>query len=465
MRWLRLVLGGVIIGLIAAGAVTVYRVHEETQNVPDTQKLARTLEIIRTSTPSDRKALKVLFYGQSITKSGWDAQVQQHWKERYPNTIFVVRNLAIGGFPTQDLERTTARDIADFYPDLIIFHDYGDHRAYARIIRMFRSQTAADILIQTDHGDTMPDPVCREGLAWNRPAGCAGRFWVHQREWHDEMSYHKIPALGRKYGLAVEPQRQWWRDYLLRNSMQPEALLADIVHPNDAGKVLIASFFNQYFDGIVDAWKGEQGKAVTVVPSVSVVKADGSQTLRFKGTRLEIVTHHFLEKPDLAWIDGVNTFKLPGCYNPTRATELDTGRDWPAVRRVELVADHTPEEWTATLSHFTADDSDFDFTLTGSESGDQGSGRASNDFVSKSGALKIAAIDWMPARAFQETKVPLSDPFVVKWAVTPICGVQPQIAGSTYRYVIAAGLSPGYHVAQFAGTPDGQILIYEPSPN
>lgn len=454
MRFVRLVLGVGILGVAAAAALTSYRHRQEVQTVPDTQKLARTLETIRTSTPASRKVLRVLFYGQSITKSGWDKLVQEHWKQRYPDTDFVVRNRAIGGFPTQDLERTTEEDLQAFYPDLIVFHDYGDHRAYERIIRIFRSLTAADILVQTDHGDVMPEPPCREGLALGRPAGCAGWFWVHQRDWHDAMSYHKIPALGRKYGLAVEPQRQWWRDYLVRTGTKPEALLADNVHPNEAGKELMAAFFNQYFDGLVDAWHGERGTGVTSIPATGVVP--------FEGTRLELLTTSPLPAPPQVRIDGLPPLAFDGCWMATRATELNTGRDWPATRRVDLVHDRTAEQWTATLSHFSPGDADFDFTLTGSVSGEQGSGRASQDFVSRSGALKLAAIDWMPPRAFRETNVPLQDPFVATWSVVPSCGLGPGIAGGAYRYLLATGLPPGHHVARLDSSVTGQLLVYKP---
>jgi hypothetical protein len=453
MRWMRLLLSLGIAGLLSAAGATFYGQHRELQSVPDTHKLAHTLETIRTSTPSDRKVLRVLFYGQSITASGWDKLVQEHWKQRYPNTVFIAENRAIGGFATQDLERTTAQDIAAFYPDLIIFHDYGDHRAYERIIRMFRSLTAADILVQTDHGDTMPDPVCREGLAFGRPAGCGGWFWVHQSDWHDRMSYHKIPALGRKYGIAIEPQRGWWRDYLLRTSTSPEALLADIVHPNEAGKQLIAHFFNQYFDGLVDAWDGEHGTSVTKLPATARM---------FEGTRLEMVTREPLPNLPTVAIDGKPAEQFDGCWLATRATELDTGRNWPAVRRINLFHDHTAEDWTATLSHFNADDSDFDFTVSGSVSGPQGSGRASHDFVSTSGTLKLAVKDWMPARAFRETRVPLRDPFIVTWSVKSLCGGPPQRQGDTFRYVLATGLPPGTHSVQVSGDSGGHILVYKP---
>ena len=92
--------------------------------MPDQQKVARALEIIRTSTPTNHKVLKVLFYGQSITRSGWHNAVVAHWREKYPDAAVVVENRALGGFASQNLVRTTEQDIAAFYPDLIISHVY-----------------------------------------------------------------------------------------------------------------------------------------------------------------------------------------------------------------------------------------------------------------------------------------------------------------------------------------------------
>ena len=124
---------------------------------------------------------------------------------------------------------------------------------------MFRSLTAADVILQTDHGEVLPDPPCAEGLqlSLQLKPGCAGVLWVHQRFWHDEMSYHKIPAFAKKYGMAVEPQRRWWRDYLLQKHVDPQSMLMnDGLHPNEKGNELIAAFFNVYFDGLVEHWNG-----------------------------------------------------------------------------------------------------------------------------------------------------------------------------------------------------------------
>ena len=352
-----------VIALICAALITRARHLQEADSLSDEQKIARTLQIIRTSNVTDRKVLRVLFYGQSITRSGWDKAVVQHWHEKYPYTVFVVQNRALGGFASESLLRTTEQDISAFYPDLIIFHVYGDHRSYEQILRLFRSTTAADVILQTDHGEVLPDPSCTEGLQFNfhREPGCAGFLWVHQRLWHDEMSYHKLPAFAKKYGLALEPQRGWWRDYLLRTHTDPKELLVDEVHPNERGKELIASFFNQYFDRLVDNWNGQTEDDVLNFPVDPYWKTGGQVVTSFKGNRLELVASKPPPVPMTVNVDGSSPKDIDGCYQITRASTVQIVPDWPAVRRIVLKRDHIPEDWTATLTDFSPDQNYFRF--------------------------------------------------------------------------------------------------------
>jgi hypothetical protein len=53
----------VMLILLTAAAATWLKHVQEVDTVSDEQKIARTLEIIRTSTPTNHKVLKVLFYG------------------------------------------------------------------------------------------------------------------------------------------------------------------------------------------------------------------------------------------------------------------------------------------------------------------------------------------------------------------------------------------------------------------
>jgi hypothetical protein len=454
---------------ILAAATATWTIHErEVDMVSDEQKIARSLEMIRTSTPTDHKVLKVLFYGQSITRSGWDKEVIEHWHQKYPNTVFVVQNRALGGFASPLLLRATEQDIVAFYPDLIIFHVYGDHRAYEQIIRLFRSRTAADIIVQTDHGESLPDPPCREGirLTLREQPGCTGLLWVKQRNWYDEMSYHKIPTLAKKYGLAMEPQRAWWRNYLLQAHAEPKSLLTDAIHPNQKGKELIAAFFNQYFDNLVTEWNGQTEHNIISIPARTLDSTNGQQSFDFDGSRVELIS----SKPLAAWptvaIDGASPKDIDGCFQVTRASSIGTVPDWPALRRITLRHDRVPEEWTATLTNISPDEKSFHFRVAGSVTGDEGSGDSSDDFLSRSGKLSIESQDWMVERAFEEKHSPLTEPFEVHWSVNDVCSGDPEVIDigdgtMQYRYVLGTGLANERHRVTLAAPMNDLAAVTE----
>ena len=448
----------VVLVLLVAAAATSLKRRQEVDTVSDQQKIARTLEIIRTSTPTNHKVLKVLFYGQSITRSGWHNAVVAHWREKYPNTVFVVENRALGGFASQVLVRTTEQDIAAFYPDLIVFHVYGDHRSYEKILRMFRSLTAADVILQTDHGDGLPDPPCPEGLqlSLHRKPGCAGVLWAHQRLWHDEMSYHKIPAFAKKYGMAFEPQRKWWRDYLLQNQVDPQSLLmTDGLHPNAKGNELIALFFNRYFDNLVEQWSGQTEQSVVAIAANAAKLSGGMETVNFDGSRLELLSNQPLTVWPSVTIDERSPKDIDGCYQVTRSSPLQSIPDLPALRRITLLHDRTAEDWTATITNITPDQKSADFTVKGSVTGDQGSGNSSRKYISKSGHLSIDGEDWMFEWGYDLKHIPLQIPTEVHWSVQYICGGKPEVIDrgngvAQYRYVLGTGLSNGKHTVELS---------------
>jgi hypothetical protein len=448
--------------LLVAEAATLFKRNQEVDTVSGQQRIARTLEIIRTSTPTNHKVLKVLFYGQSITRSGWHNAVIAHWREKYPNTVFVVQNRALGGFASQWLVRTTAQDITAFYPDLIIFHVYGDHRAYEEILRMFRSLTAADVILQTDHGDVLedvlPDAPCAEGLSLSlhRKPGCAGVLWVHQRQWHDEMSYHKIPAFAKEYGMAVEPQREWWRDYLIRTHIPASSMLQlDGLHPNEKGNELIAEFFNKYFDNLVEHWNGQTEQNVISIQPDTTKQPDRIETVNFDGNRLELFSSNPLAVWPSVMIDGGSSKDIDGCYQVTRSSSVGSPPDWPALRRITLLHDHTAEDWTATITNISPDQKIVEFTVRASATGDEGNGNSSQKYLSKSGQLSIDGTDWMFEPAYELKHVALQVPAEVHWSVQYVCGGEPEVIDrgngmKQYRYVLGAGLSNGKHTANLS---------------
>jgi hypothetical protein len=461
---------GLAAGLLTVllAAIATWRLHQrEIDPVSDREKVARSLDIIRASTPAHRKVLKVLFYGQSFTGSGWDKAVVEHWHERYPNTIFVVENRALGGFSSPALLRTAEQDIAAFYPDLIIFHVYGNHHAYEQIIRLVRSKTAADIIVQTDHSAELPDPPCREGLRMmlRQQPGCSGLIWLKQRSWYDEMSYHIIPSLAKEYSLAVEPQRTWWRDYLLETHSNPKEFFSDGIHLNKRGKELIAQFFNRYFDKLVESGSTPRQRNIS---SIAANDADpsGKEILHFDGSRLELISSTQLVALSGVVVDGESPNDLDGCYRVTRASSIETVPEWPTIRRIELRHDHVVEDWTVTLTQISPDQQTFAFTVKASKTGNEGSGDSSHDFMSKSGRLNIAAEDWMLQRAYDVKHIPLHAPLEANWSVVSDCVGVPEVIDlgdgeAQYRYVLATGLANKQHTITLSFTPNELANVVE----
>ena len=113
--------------------------------------ISTSLHKMATSTPNDSHQVKVLFFGQSITAQDWWLEVKSHLEETYPNTDFVFKNSAIGGFEARLLKHTLDFLVYPFYPDLIIFHDYGSEEDYEYIIQQIAQHTTAEIAIQNDH--------------------------------------------------------------------------------------------------------------------------------------------------------------------------------------------------------------------------------------------------------------------------------------------------------------------------
>ena len=95
--------------------------------------------------------IRILFYGQSITAQRWRDHVVADLNKRFPEAYLEIQNRAIGGFQSPALRRTAEHDLYPFYPDLLIFHVYGDLANYEAIIRKVRETTTAEIVLWTDH--------------------------------------------------------------------------------------------------------------------------------------------------------------------------------------------------------------------------------------------------------------------------------------------------------------------------
>ena len=84
--------------------------------------IQRTMTLLATSTPQKRNRVRVLFYGQSVTRNPWWKDVEAYLRKAYPHADLEVANLAIGGYSAPTLIHTAEYDLYPFYPDLMIFH-------------------------------------------------------------------------------------------------------------------------------------------------------------------------------------------------------------------------------------------------------------------------------------------------------------------------------------------------------
>lgn len=83
---------------------------------PPGTHVSRTMALLAGARPDHRPEVRVLVYGQSISKQSWSEEVRAALASRYPYADLVWRNLAIGGFSSPRLVRTVTHDLASFYP-------------------------------------------------------------------------------------------------------------------------------------------------------------------------------------------------------------------------------------------------------------------------------------------------------------------------------------------------------------
>jgi hypothetical protein len=111
---------------------------------PDTANtgryIQRTMHLLASSTPEKKNTVKILVYGQSISVQEWWLEVKRDIMERFPNANIIMENKAIGGFSSSLLVKTVEMDVSSFYPDLVLFHVYGDQQNYEAILKTIRAE-------------------------------------------------------------------------------------------------------------------------------------------------------------------------------------------------------------------------------------------------------------------------------------------------------------------------------------
>jgi hypothetical protein len=374
--------------------------------------IQRTMTLLATSTPERRNAVRILFYGQSLTKQEWTRAVADDLRARFPNADITFANRAIGGYASPLLKRTLSHDVYAFYPDLIIFHDFGGEPDYEYMISEIRSQTTAEILIQNDRPDALTvsppptDPKKLRGYEWmNR----------HNTEW--------LPQLAARYGCEIVDVRGPFVEYLNAHGLKPADVLYDGTHFNYEGDHVIAELTSRHlrYDPSLPR-KPWENLARTYEIGRDVQWINGKLDLEFEGNRVDVIAGwadpYYGGEADVR-IDGRRPSEFPELYDIARPSDTFSV-DWPGINHIGAEKPLQVEDWKLKILEVNADESRLRFDVSGSRTGPDGAGVSTERFVSTSGRVVIEPQDWTFARSFDLSHRPTPVGFELTWSVVPM---------------------------------------------
>ncbi|MCX7843495.1 MAG: SGNH/GDSL hydrolase family protein [Clostridia bacterium] len=373
--------------------------------------IQRTMQKLATSTPMNRKSVRILFYGQSITKQLWTKNVGNYIKSLYPYADLTIKNLAIGGFDAERLVRTAKNDILSFYPDLVIMHVYGNEEKYKKIISDIKTYTTAEIMLQDDHV---------------RSQECEN--W----EYHELWSAVKLPSIAEEYECELVKIRQPWKEYLKTNCLEAEQLLLDGSHLNNHGEYLMTELYKPYFHYEPTNKKESNKFEKTYVIGEDIDWNDGKLTLPFYGNRVDVIASSNAPASIKILLDNKIPKSIPEGFIHTRPNDIKNrvwsweAMDWPwetgTIKRVSWVNDPLEEEWSVRFTRVEEDVSYFEFKVYGSHTGYDGDGNNKEKFISMSGRVVIEPEDWFIKEPHDIVyRISVQEGYEIKWETFSMC--------------------------------------------
>jgi len=415
------------------------------------EHLRRSLTLLGAATPTDRKTVRLLFYGQSITQQDWWKEVERYLRSTYTNANLIVENRAIGGHASQLLAKTAEADLYPFQPDLLIFHVYGSHIEYENIIRRVRERTCADILLQTDH--------VTENASLTEETDPAK---LTPKQWDPWMNHVFLPAMAAKYSACRADIHELWKAYVKANQLRAADLLKDSVHLNAHGEWLMAELLKAYLAPL-PAKSGydplNEARVRTLMPRLAAWQQ--SLRLEFTGTRADLIFRPKAKGGISVLIGGKLPSAIPELYGFTRVSAFPMS-DWPLLLKVGSASPLVAEDWSLKIDQASADGKVCHFALRGSVTGEDGEGYSTNQFVSPSGRAVIEPDDWNVAYSVAVFKRPLPENHTATWRAV-LRGVDAAVPGPTPPGVedcvtVAQSLPPGHHVLELRGVDLGAQL-------
>ncbi|MBD3244158.1 MAG: SGNH/GDSL hydrolase family protein [Chitinivibrionales bacterium] len=429
------------------------------ERAPKAIGIQRTMRLLAECSPEDRRRVKILVYGQSLSKQKWWEDVATCLRKRYPHADIDIRNRSVGGFSSARLVHAAEQDIYPEYPDLVIFRVSGDHRRYEDIVRRIRSRTTAEMAI------------------WNTPPS-----WLPTGEsdddarmggytWDVACSYEIFPEIARRYGCAFMDIRTEWKDYLHAHGLSPShfTVSATDSHLNDAGNWLLARLIERRL--VHDPSLGAENTVHEYAVGEDIDWRNDTVELPFDGNRIDAVTRTPGNGSSRVLIDGRPPSSFRGCYSFSRPNDI-AGQDWPwtvaAMIRVDSEALPLVETWTITLTEINNDCTRLRFQLEGSRTGHDGEGCSDERFVSGSGRVVIEPDYWWLAQAHALLGTRFEPGNEIQWHVTPHFTDEyqsPSIVDPAREHTVtlAQGLPNGRHILTLEGrSPIDALRVYCP---
>jgi len=411
-------------------------------------KIQRTMTRLATSTPENRNHVRILFYGQSVTRNPWWQDVADDLRTRFPHAELEIENRAIGGYGGPVLINTAEFDLYPFYPDLVIFHVWSGVETghQEKIIRRIRERTTAEVLLWTSN------------LRWPGsvpPEGDPQHPDVLAKDDQDQAISDLYFLLGKELHCEVADVRTGMQNYLKQHKLVVKDTLRDTVHPNELGNFLIAEFVKPHLrydpDLSTEDWQGLV-KDVLRGDKEVIQNDDGSLSFSFTGNRIDVIS-----SPDGAGaetrvlIDGKAPSGFPELYYHTRPGPTPVaGR--PAFNRIDHESPLLVEKWTARILECDLEQDILRYEITGSKTGPDGTGEHRERFVSNSGRVVIEPRMWMVNWSLRYQKQTLPSDYSVTWETKPLfvdTWVAPAKTDpareSTRTITLAQGLENGPH--------------------
>ena len=416
-----------LVAVLTLVSATTAKVYADTprQN-PTAAHIQRTWKTLSESTAEKPAAVRILFYGQSITAQAWTQTVIQQLKAQYPTVQFDSANLAIGGYSSESLIRTADHDLYPWYPDLLFFHVYGPIDKYEDIIRQVREKTSAEVVLWSSHLSNKPD----------------------EKNPNDERG-EKIEAIAKKYNCMFINLREKWRKHLVTNNINYTNLLSDSIHLRPEGCALYAQLISEELGrnpALGD--NPTQSGTITFVPFSAAKKTATGYELAFEGNHVVAVS------------DGTGNTNVAATILLDQKPPADDVSMWavsrpsnnpknwmPAINNIAFTKPLVEENWTLTcLADSATNASPVHFKVDGSVTGFAGEGWNTNRFVSPTGRVIIEPSDWRLPWALSYVKMALPNDFQVTWKTYPLFAARytPQAHGKTTR--LLQGCANGRHV-------------------